>query len=200
MGCEKGNQGSSTGYISGQVLELGTNTPVSSALITTYPLGITTTTNNKGGFALSPLPIGNYKLIVQAAGYISQTTDFIPVTTSGINNFNLYISQFPATSMVIANAGSNLYSAGYGSVVTLNGNGSSSYNNAPITYQWKQISGPGVMLLSDTTANPVFTTLPINDVVGIPDNFGLLGITPTETGFMYSDFMLMPMDSLIVAL
>ncbi|MGC8901559.1 MAG: multiheme c-type cytochrome, partial [bacterium] len=88
----------------------------------------------------------------------------------------------PATSMVIANAGSNLYSAGYGSVVTLNGNGSSSYNNAPITYQWKQISGPGVMLLSDTTANPVFTTLPINDVVGIPDNFGLLGITPTETG------------------
>ena len=182
VSCEKGNQGSSSGYISGQVLELGTNIPIKSALITTYPLGITATTNTNGDFVLQSLPVGNYKLVTQATGYISQTTDFIAVTTSGVDNLVLYISQYPATSMVIANAGNDQYSVGYGSLVKLSGQASSSYNNTPITYQWIQISGPAVNLLSATTSTPAFLTLPINELVNIPDNFGLLGITPTETG------------------
>ncbi len=182
QGCEKGNQGASSASVTGFVLELGTNTPVPSALVTTTPLGITTTTKADGSFVLASLPMGSYKLTTQAAGYISQTTDFITVTPSGIGNLDLYLSQYPAASMVIANAGSNLYSAGYGSTVTLSGQASSSYNNTPITYQWIQVSGPAVSLLSSTTSAPVFTTLPINQLVNVPDNFGLLGITPTQTG------------------
>lgn len=181
-GCGKGNQGPSSASVTGYVLELGTNTPISSAIITTYPLGITATTSANGGFVLTSLPFGSYELTTQATGYISQTTDFIPVTPSGISGLRLYLSQYPATSMIIANAGSNQYSAGYNSPVTLSAQASSSYNNAPITYQWVQISGPAVSVASSATSTPSFTTLPITQFVNIPDNFGLLGITPTETG------------------
>lgn len=181
-GCEKGNQGASSAPVTGYVLELGTNAPIASSLVTTSPLGITATTDMNGYFAMPALPFGNYKLTSQADGYISQTTDFILVTPSGINNMDLYISKYPATSMVIANAGSAQYSTGYSSSVALSGAASSSYNNAPITYQWVQVAGPVAALSSGTTATPAFTTLPINQLVNIPDSLGLLGITPTETG------------------
>lgn len=182
FGCEKGNQGSFTGYINGQVVELGTNIPISFGIITTYPLGITTTTNINGDFRFTSLPIGNYKLTIQASGFISQTTDYINVSNSGINSLVLYLSKYPSTSMIIANAGENQYSVGYGTSVTLSAQASSSFNNEPISYQWVQVLGPPVNLISPTTSTPVFTTLPINQLVYIPDNFGLLGITPTETG------------------
>ncbi len=182
IGCEKGNQGASSASVAGYVLELGTNTPVASALVTAYPLGITATTGADGSFVLASLPFGSYKLTSQAAGYISQTTDFITVTPSGISDLNLYLSQYPATSMVIANAGNNRYSAGYNASVALSAQASSSYNSAPITYQWVQVSGPAVSLVSPTTAAPSFVTLPLAQCMSIPDNFGLLGITPTETG------------------
>lgn len=181
-GCEKGNQGPSSASVTGHVLELGINSPVASSLVSTYPLGITATTDTNGYFVIPGLPFGNYKFTVQAGGYISQTTGFIIVTSSGINDINLYLSKYPVTSMVIANAGGNRYSVGYGSQVTLSGQASSSYNNAPITYQWVQTSGPAVTLISPETATPVFTTLPMDQFISVPDKPGLLGITPTETG------------------
>ncbi len=181
-GCEKGDQGASSAAVAGYVLELGTNLPIASSLVTTSPLGITATSDSHGYFVVPALPFGNYKFTVQANGYISQTTDFILVTSSGISNLDLYASKFPATSMVIANAGSDQYSAGYGSSVALSGQASSSYNNASITYQWIQTAGPAVSLLSPATSTPTFMSLPINQIVNIPDNFGLLGITPSETG------------------
>ncbi|MCL4557514.1 MAG: carboxypeptidase regulatory-like domain-containing protein [Deltaproteobacteria bacterium] len=181
-GCEKGDQGASSSSLTGHVLELGTGVPIPSALITTSPLGMTATTGPDGGFALSPLPIGSYKLTSQAAGYISQTTDFVLVTSSGMSGLDLYLSKYPATSMVIANAGSDRYSVGYGSPVELSAQASSSYDGSPIAYQWVQVAGPAVALLSGTTSAPVFTTLPMDRLVDIPDHFGLLGITPSETG------------------
>ena len=181
-GCEKGNQGPSASSVTGSVLELGTNTPLASAVVTTSPLGMTATTDANGRFTLPSLPFGSYQLTSQASGYISQTTGFIPVTAAGINDLNLYLSRYPATSMVIANAGSDQYSVGYNAPVTLSALASSSDNNAPITYQWVQISGTAVNLVSADSATPSFVTLPMNQFVPVPDNFGLLGITPSETG------------------
>ncbi len=180
-GCTTGNRGPSSALVTGYVLEPGTGIPVTSAMVTTFPLGITATTGSDGGFSLSPLPIGNYKFTTQAAGYISQTTDFVTVGASGVSGLTLFLSKYPATSMVIANAGGNRYSAGYGTTITLSAQASSSYNDAPITYLWVQVSGPAVSLVSPTTATPAFLTLPLRWFVTAPDSFGLLGITPSET-------------------
>ena len=57
----------------------------------------------------------------------------------------------------VANAGPDQLVTG-GSVVTLNGSGSSDINNDPITYAWTQISGPAVTLTGSNTAYPTFAT------------------------------------------
>ncbi len=181
-GCEKGNPGASSASLAGHVLVLGTGTPIPSAIVTTAPLGISATTGADGGFALPSLPIGSYKLTSQASGYISQTTDFVLVTASGVSGLDLYLSRYPAKSIIIANAGSDQFSVGYGAPVALSARASSSYDNAPIAYQWVQVAGPAVAMMSDTTATPSFTTLPIDQLVSVPDRFGLLGISPSQTG------------------
>ncbi|MCL4477780.1 MAG: carboxypeptidase regulatory-like domain-containing protein [Deltaproteobacteria bacterium] len=181
-GCASSKTTLSSPFISGYVLELGTNLPIPDAKVTAYPLGITSTTNADGSFIISPLSAGNYKLTDQAQGYISQTTDYITVTSEGVSNLNLHLSKYPATSEIIADAGNQQISVGYDRRISLNGQASSSSSNAQITYQWIQTSGPQVTLFSATTSKAVFTTLPVNRLVYIPDRFGLLGITPTETG------------------
>jgi predicted TIM-barrel fold metal-dependent hydrolase len=44
-----------------------------------------------------------------------------------------------------------------GELTTLDGSGSYDFEGSPLTYQWKQASGPVVTLSSSTSANPTFT-------------------------------------------
>ena len=60
-------------------------------------------------------------------------------------------------SLPVANAGPDQTVTG-GSVVTLNGSGSSDNDNDPITYAWTQVSGPTVTLIGSNTVYPTFAT------------------------------------------
>ena len=60
-------------------------------------------------------------------------------------------------SLPVANAGPDQTVTG-GSVVTLNGSGSSDNDNDPLTYAWTQDSGPAVTLIGANTVYPTFAT------------------------------------------
>lgn len=58
--------------------------------------------------------------------------------------------------VLTANAGADL-AVDAGALVTLNGSGSMSSGNLPLTYMWRQTSGPTVTLSSATAAVPTFS-------------------------------------------
>ena len=68
------------------------------------------------------------------------------------------VTVLPPNQIPIANAGPN-QTVRLGSLVTLNGGGSSDPDNGPgpLTYLWTQTSGPTVSVSAATTANPTFT-------------------------------------------
>jgi len=83
--------------------------------------------------------------VTDPAGNTSQLSACFTITTS-------------STKAPIANAGSD-QTVIVGTLVTLNGTGSSDPNTPPLplTYQWTQASGPAVTLNGANTASPTFT-------------------------------------------
>jgi len=76
----------------------------------------------------------------------------------------------------VANAGPN-QGVKVGAPVTLNGSLSSDPNGLPITYLWKQVSGPAVVFSGATTVSPTFTA---------PAKAGVLGFTLTVNNGLLS--------------
>jgi hypothetical protein len=84
-------------------------------------------------------------------GFVIQNNFCVPTTTSTTTGSTSIISQ------PIANAGPN-QAVSLGSLVTLEGTGSSAQNGATIvSYQWIQTSGTPVALNGENTATPTFT-------------------------------------------
>jgi hypothetical protein len=67
------------------------------------------------------------------------------------------VSSPTMNSLPHSNAGPDQMVTG-GSVVTLNGSGSTDADNDPLTYMWTQISGPAVTLNGSNTLYPTFAT------------------------------------------
>jgi Right handed beta helix region/PKD domain len=78
--------------------------------------------------------------------------------TSGFSACASVTQSTPPNQPPVANAGSN-QSVLVGELVTLNGSGSSDPDNgpSPLTFSWKQTSGPVVTLTGANTATPTFT-------------------------------------------
>ena len=91
------------------------------------------------------------------------------IVTATVTDPNGNTSQFSACKPItqttptnqppVANAGSN-QTVNVGTLVTLNGTGSNDpdHGPSPLTYSWKQTSGPLVALSGATTATPSFTS------------------------------------------
>jgi len=71
------------GSITGRVIDQETGTCIARALVTAYPWGYQTITDDYGYFTLDELPPGAYSLSIDTAGYHVTLIDYIGVTASG---------------------------------------------------------------------------------------------------------------------
>jgi hypothetical protein len=124
---------------------------------------VTLTGANTATPSLTPTQTGNYVFsLVVNNGVLDSTAASVTITVTA--------------KAPIANAGSN-QTVTVGTLVTLNGTGSSDPNTPPLplTYQWTQTSGPAVTLTGASTATPSFTPTPTGSYVfSLVVNNGLL--------------------------
>jgi hypothetical protein len=92
-----------------------------------------------------------------AAATAQSLTFTLTVTSSaGLQSSASVVISVNAAVAPIANPGPN-QNASSGAAVTLNGLASVDPNGLPLTFQWTQVSGPAVTLVSPTTGTPGFT-------------------------------------------
>ena len=113
--------------------------------------------------ALVKPTVGSHSAIITLAASGNQSA----VATSTVTGI---VNPSPVNQPPVANAGTK-QTVTSGTLVTLNGSGSSDPDNgpSPLIYAWSQVGGPAVTLSGATTASPTFTPAQANDYV-----FGLV--------------------------
>jgi hypothetical protein len=108
--------------------------------------GLTATNQNSISFVT---PVNN---TAQVLVFRYSVTDGTTTVTDDVSVF------LNANRAPVANAGSNRNGVSSGSLVTLDGTGSTDPEGLALTYSWSQVAGTSVTLTGATTATPSFTT------------------------------------------
>jgi len=188
-----------TGSIALTVTALSNGAPLGGAKIALSPGTLTGTTASNGTLSLKTVPIGGYTLTAQRTGF-QATTVPVGVSTAGPTNVTIALATDEASADGMAiTIGSNLV-AGYGANVTLSATVTApDYpNGTGLTYAWTQTGGtPASNVTGGNTTSMSFTTLTLqstklegnlnlnlagNTGALVPGRFGMLGISPDETG------------------
>ncbi len=184
---EKGNQGPpgesgiSTGTISGKLLTTG-GAPVPNATVTTSPLGLTATSGADGSFSIAGVPIGTYSITISGTNVTSLTVSNVVVVAGATADVG---TKTLAYTPIAIQFGAVPNPAGFGKTVSLSATVTGA--TGPLTYEWKQVSGPTAAAFSSTTvANPTFTTGAFKDVSAgvkfqrVPERPGVINFTAQQ--------------------
>ena len=71
-----------TGTVKGQVMELGSNTPVANAELTLLGYNLTTRTDSLGRYEFTGVAVGYNIMQAEASGYVPRITESFPVSTA----------------------------------------------------------------------------------------------------------------------
>ena len=125
------------------------------------PQTLTVTWSQISGETVSGLTATNQDAIsfITPINNTPQTLVFRYSVTDGTTTSTDEVSVFlNANRAPVANAGSNRTGVSSGSLVTLDGTGSTDPEGLALTYSWSQVAGTSVTLTGATTATPSFTT------------------------------------------
>ncbi len=198
----KGVDGSAVQAVGSIVLTvtaLADSAALDNVTVSLSPGTATGTTASNGTLTLMAVPVGGYTLTAQRPGYVTTSVP-VGVSAAGPTTVGLALatSDGSADGMSIALQGNLL--AGYGANVTLTAQVTAPDADAgALTYSWKQTGGTPATITGGSTKAISFTTLTLAstklegnptvvlDAVQdagpfVPGRFGMMGISPDETG------------------